>query len=136
MIKNENKIKNYSTNLNDYSFIKIHEVINKEKLILKVFSIIDKLTITECEACINFYAGCHECLLDWVYQVDKYFNVAYRNLLSTDRCFRQIYEAMSNCFEADLKSIILRMLLDLDGSSIRNLRENDETSIFESREKN
>ena len=43
---------------------------------------------------------------------------------------------MSNCFEADLKSIILRMLLDLDGSSIRDLRENDETSIFESREKN
>jgi len=42
MIKNEKKIKNYSTNLNDYSFIKIHEVIKKEKLILKVFSIIDK----------------------------------------------------------------------------------------------
>ena len=71
----------------------------KEKLILKVFSIIDKLTITECEACINFYAGCYECLLDWVYQVVKYCNVAYRNLLSTDRGFRQIDEDMSNCFE-------------------------------------
>ena len=42
MIKNEKKIKNYSTNFNDYSFIKIHEFILKEKLILKVFSIIEK----------------------------------------------------------------------------------------------
>ena len=54
-------MKNYNTNFNDYSFIKIHEVIKKVKFILKVFNIIDKLTITECDACIYFYAECHEC---------------------------------------------------------------------------
>ena len=62
-------MKNFSSYLNDYSFKKIHEVIKKQKLILKVFNIIEKLTITKCEASFNFYAGCHECLFDWVYQV-------------------------------------------------------------------
>ena len=53
-----------------------------------------------------------------VFQVDKYLNIAYRNLLSTDRGFFQTDEDRSNCFEAHLKSILLRMLSDLDGSSV------------------
>ena len=63
-------------------------------------------------------------------------NVAYRNLFSTDRGFCQMNESWTDCFEAYFKFFKLRMVFDMDGSSIRNLPQNDETSNCESREIN